>query len=195
MSSVPSPEDPFDNSHLERLRLSQNFGEMAPTKEVLTSVACRKPNKKQFIRVAKGEDRRFPTFCLTDDETKDVYLVSPDLCDALKDEIVPTLLVICQTRLSRVPFFWPLTLPTQNSKGHSWHQSALEIALIAETQWTRVIPDMDAGCYIPKIAEAALPEPDWSLATDMSQMLRLAFRERYIDSLDHLVVKRLRGLE
>ena len=41
-------------------------------------------------------------------------------------------------------------------------------------------------------ATGNFPEPEWP-EVEFSEILRVAFRERYIDSIDHPLVKRLRG--
>jgi hypothetical protein len=52
---------------------------------------------------------------------------------------------------------------------------------------------MDLGAYEMFVAGSTISDPIWP---DLSfpELLRIAFKDRYIDSLDHPVVKRLRGL-
>ena len=56
-AAIPKPEpapvsnDPFDPSNLAKMKLSQDFAAMAAVKPVITSVAVRKPNKHEFVRV------------------------------------------------------------------------------------------------------------------------------------------------
>jgi hypothetical protein len=50
-----------------------------------------------------------------------------------------------------------------------------------------------AGEYDIAVAAAPLPEPEWP-DLPFRELLRLAFREAHIDSADHPVVRRLRGL-
>lgn len=185
--------DPFDPTELSKLRLSQDFTSMAQVKPVLTNVAVRKPHKQEFIRVRPGEEYRFDMGCFVDKESREVYMVSPAVWDALTGDVTPTLLVTCTSRNSPVPFLWPLTLPATDGRPNRWHESAMEAAMLAEGQWLKVTSDMSAGCYVPMVACGNLPEPDWSEVPSISEMLKLAFRGRFIDGVDHPVLKRLRG--
>ena len=102
--------DPFDPSELAKLRLSQDFSELNQIKPMITSVACRKPHKQEFIRVREGEENRFTTGAFTDKDSRETYLVSPAVRDHLVGDVVPTMLVVCISRNSPIPFLWPLSL-------------------------------------------------------------------------------------
>lgn len=186
-----TPADPFDS--LESLRLSQDFASQAGVKPVITSVGVDKPGRHLFIRTRPGEEWWFETGTFTDKESREVYLVSPDLWNALPGEVRPTCLVTCISRNSPVPFLWPIPLPGPDGRGNRWHESAAEAAKLATEQWLRVVADMTAGCYVPHVAAGDLPEPKWPDDLTMSDLLRLAFRDRFIADMDHPVLKRLRG--
>ena len=185
--------DPFDPSELAKLLLSQDFSELSQVKPVLTTVSARKPHKQEFVRVQAGESNRFTTGCFIDKESREAYLVSPAVRDLLAGDVVPTMLVVCLSRNSPIPFLWPLTLPGVDGRPNRWHESGIEAATLAESQWLKVVADMSAGCYVPMVACGNLPEPDWSGVPTIAEMLKLAFKERFIDRPDHPVLKRLRG--
>ena len=188
-----SGSDPFDPSELAKLRLSQDFSELSQVKPVLTNIACRKPHKQEFVRVRAGEEFRFTTGCFVDKDSRETYLVTQDVRDHLVGDVTPTLLVVCVSRNSPIPFLWPLTLPGVDGRPNRWHESGIEAAKIAETQWTKVVADMSAGCYVPNVARGNLPEPDWSEIPSISELLRLSFKDRLIAKPDHPVLRRLRG--
>jgi hypothetical protein len=73
-----------------------------------------------------------------------------------------------------------------------WHRSALEAADNARSVWTRVRADMDLGAYRMQDAPLMRAEPNWPAIT-MREILRVAFRDKVISSLDHPVLQRLRG--
>jgi hypothetical protein len=52
---------------------------------------------------------------------------------------------------------------------------------------------MSLGAYEMFVAESAMSEPTWPEVT-YQELIRLAFRDRLITTLDHPVIKRLRGL-
>ncbi len=162
-------------------------------KPVLTTVACRKPHKQEFIRVRPGEENRFTTACFIDKDTRDTYLVSSDVRELIAGDVVPTLLVVCISRNSPIPFLWPLTLPATDGRPNRWHESAVDAATIAEKQWVKVVSDMSSGCYLSMVAVGQLAEPDWSEVPTISELLKLSFKDRFIASPTHPVLKRLRG--
>jgi len=189
-SGNTKPPDPFEN--LDRLRLTQDFAAAAAVKPVLTTVSVRKPNRHEFVRVRAGEAWRFQTGTFTQKDTGETYMVTPELWSALPGEIQPKLLVVVMSRLSAVPFVWPLTLPGTDGRPNRWHESALDAARLAESQWVRVVADMPAGFYVPYVAQGNLPEPTWPDVT-LTELLRLAFAQRFIDDLNHPVLRQLRG--
>jgi hypothetical protein len=90
-------------------------------------------------------------------------------------------------------FLWPVRLPGPDGKRNPWHDSAEKTAQLAMRQWVRLMPNQAAGAYDTYAASAALPEPEWPDLT-LRELLQLAFGERYIESGDHPVVRKLRGL-
>ena len=52
--------------------------------------------------------------------------------------------------------------------------------------------DMSLGAYRIWEARGDLPEPEWP-EQSLRDLLSIAFKGRYIDSLDHPVLKHLRG--
>jgi hypothetical protein len=182
--------DEFDN--LDKLRLSQNFSEMTDVKAVITVVAVHKPHRHEFVRVRPGAEWHFETGCFTDKESRETYLIIPSLWSVLPGEVQPTVLYLAMSRNSPVPFLWPCSLPSSDGRPNRWHESAIEAARLAETQWLRVMSDMSAGCYVPYIAQGSLPEPEWP-ELSFQELMRLAFRDRFIRDTEHAVLRRLRG--
>ena len=52
--------------------------------------------------------------------------------------------------------------------------------------------DMGNGIYAHFVPTAELPDPKWP-AMPFPAMLKIAFRDRMIDTLDHPVIRDLRG--
>ena len=59
-------------------------------------------------------------------------------------------------------------------------------------KWVQVIADQDAGIYTVAVAEDDLEAPE-SPSQSMEELIKLAFKRRTVDSLDHPVFKQLRG--
>jgi hypothetical protein len=184
----PGSGDLFDPA---RLRLSQDFAGGQAVKKILTTVPVRKPDRQWFVRTRPGEDWRLPTGVIEIKEDRETYLVEPEIALAFPNEIVPILLVTAITRHG-VPFLWPNRLPGEDGKQNEWHRSLLEAAQRAEEKWVRVVANMAVGSYEVYEATGPLPEPEWPDLT-FSQLLRIAFKDRFIQTRDHPVLRRLRG--
>jgi hypothetical protein len=55
-----------------------------------------------------------------------------------------------------------------------------------------VVANLSLGAYEIYQAKADLPEPNWP-DKPFNDLLRIAFRDRLIDTLDHPILKSLRG--
>lgn len=184
-----SPEDPGDPWDLPRLRLAQDFSSERGTK-VLTRVAVRRPGRQEYVRVRGGEDWRLSTLVLRHEESRELYLVDPPLRASLALEVKPVTLFTAITRGNTV-FLWSCALPNEQ-RPNLWHQTAFDAALRAIADWVRLTPDLDAGQYDLFVAEYDF-DPAWPDLT-FQELLKLAFKDRFIRSLDHPVVQQLYGL-
>jgi hypothetical protein len=185
--------DPFAPANLAKMKLSQDFAAMTSVKPMITVVAVRKPNKHEFVRVRPGTEWRFETGCFVDKDTREVYMVTAELWPVMPGDVTPTALVVALSRNSPIPFLWPLVLPSSDGRPNRWHESGIEAARLAESQWLRSVADMSAGCYVPYVAAAKLAEPEWPTDLKMSDFLRLAFQGRFIRDMSHPCLQRLRG--
>lgn len=183
-----SEVDPFD---VASLRLSQDFISSAGVVKVLTTVPVRKPDRQWFVRVNPDPAFRLETAVLELKEENETYLVAPSLWNELPGEIVPKLLLTTMNRQGTV-FLWPIRMPDENGRLDEWNRSALAGAKLAETQWVRISSDRGLGAYGVSVATGDLPDPEWP-DKPFKEILRIAFRDRFIDSMNHPVVLRLRG--
>ena len=184
----PPPDDPFDPANL---RLDQSFVETSGVKKLLTTVPVRKPNPQDFVRVHPGEDYRLPAAIIELKDDRETYLVLPHIAAELPGECSP---VVIYTGINRqgVVFLWPTKLPTPDGKVNEWHRSAAEAAGRAMSVWLRVKADMALGAYAMFEASSTIPEPVWPTHS-LKDLLKIGFRDRLVDRLDHPVIKRLRG--
>jgi hypothetical protein len=180
----------FDN--LEAIRLSPDAAATAGTHEVLRHVPVRKPNRTEFVRVHPDAGMQIATGVFVDREERETFFVVPELRVELAGEIKPVLLVTAITRQG-VMILWPVPLPDEGGRRNAWAETAREACDLAKTAWVRLAPDMSLGAYRIYEAEGQLSEPAWP-DKPLSELLKLGFRDRIIDSADHPVIKRLRGL-
>jgi hypothetical protein len=186
-SAVPNPFDPA------ALRLSQDFAAGLGVKKALLTVPARKPERTWFVRVHPSEDYRLQTAALELKDERELYLVAPALWPELSTEVAlsPRALFTAINRQGNL-FLWTLRLPGADGKFDDWGRSALEAAQMAQEHWVRVTSNTNLGAYEVYQATGDLPEPVWP-EEPFGKLLEVAFKGRYIDSLDHPVLRRLRG--
>jgi hypothetical protein len=183
------PDDPFD---LTKLRLPQSFIESAGVKKLLTTVPVRKPNPQDFGRVHPSPEYRAPLAIIELKDDREIYLVPPSIANELPGEFVMATIFTAINRQG-VVFMWPVRLPAADGRINEWHRSAADAADRMMRHWLRVKANMSLGAYEMTEAADTIPDPEWPTLS-FQELLRIAFRDRLIDRLDHPVIKRLRGL-
>lgn len=158
-------------------------------KRKLVTVAVRKPHKREFVRV--HPTNRLTTAILNvKGEREGAYLLDPSMLEYAIEDFTPTMLVQAVSRQG-ASFLWPLRLP-KDERADLWAESALEGAQNAKERWTRIRANMAEGCYRVEEAIIELSEPTWPSET-FGSLVKIAFKDRFIDSEDHPVLQMLRG--
>jgi hypothetical protein len=192
IDSTQPPEDPY--SDLTKLRLDQSFIERVGAKKVLTTVPVRKPRKQDYIRVHPGEKFREPFAVIELEDENEHYLITQPIAAAIPAEII-TVMIYTAINRQKDLWLWPVRLPPSEGRQIDWHRSAQEAAEKAMKKWIRVTPNMSLRAYeiTESTATPPIPEPEWLQDYSFNDLLKIAFRNRIIDSFDHPVLKRLRG--
>ncbi len=215
-TSSKQPTDPFSNAgsdqvapptkgsdifaDLDKLRLGQSYDNVG-VKKVLSMVPCRRPPKQDFVRVNPDPAFSFTTrlLILKDEFTlkgggSETYVVSPELWAELPGDLVPVALFTAITRAGNL-FIWPVKLPDATKRGNSgsWSTSDRDAVEDAKKSWVKVEANMQNSAYDRSIATGNLPEPVWPVDVTFREILKIAFRDRVIDSMDHPILRRLRG--
>jgi hypothetical protein len=181
--------NPFDPA---ALRLDQSFAGGPAVKKLLTTIPVRKPGNQDFVRVHAGEDYRLDTAVISLKDDRETYLLAPAVRSELIAECVPVTLYTVTNRQG-VLSLWPVRLPAHDGKDMEWWRSAREAAALAMDAWVRIKANASLGAYEIFKADGALSAPEWP-GLSFGELLRIAFRDFYIETLEHPVVKRLRGL-
>ena len=176
---------------LESLRVSQDFVKDSGVKKLLTTVPVRKPNRQDFVRVHPDSSYLLDTMLLNLKEERETYLVAPSFRDEIPQELTHTRLALATNR-QKVLFLWQLRLPGSSGKTDAWSMSALEAYEEAKKNWVRISANMSLGAYEIYEALGKLSDPEWP-DESMDEIVRIAFRNSFIDSYDHPVLRRLRG--
>jgi hypothetical protein len=192
----PTPEKPqlpkSIFADLDKLRLSVSSTVLGGTAEILSKVPARKPQKQEFVRVHPDEVMMLATAVYEDKQDREFYFVAPNMMAAMLGETTPVILVTAINR-QKVSFLWPLKVANDNSSGNAWQDSAQQGCEVAKKTWVRLVADMSLGAYRLWAAQGDLSEPEWP-GKPLNELLEIAFRGRVIESEDHPIVRRLRGL-
>lgn len=197
--SSAKPYDPFDP---DNMRLSQ-AALKGSAKKLITNYTVRKPRRGAFFRVHPGENYQYVTYVYVEKDEggleKDTYLFSPPFAATLDDEfkcvMQSAILYLVKERHAEKPFVWRVGIPLDGAKDNKYWESAREIADIAKSEWLRIATS--AGCYEhykPAPTTGKIPEPEWP-EVSFGEILRLAFKNHVIDSMDHPIMRALTHLE
>jgi hypothetical protein len=183
---------PFDP---KQLVMSQDFAASIGVKKTTRTVPARKPNRHDWVRV-------HPTWSISpvamlemkdEGTTSQMYLIAPSIVPELPPgEAKPMALFGAITRQGTF-FVWPVRVAGADGRNDAWSQSAMEAALAAQKRWVRVVSNTQLGAY--EVYESdSTAEPEWPAdITNFERAIELAFRDKFITTLDHPVLRRLRG--
>lgn len=186
-------EQPHQNifADLSALRIPVGLNLSSGT-ELLSKVPVRKPSKQEFIRVNPAEDMMLPTVVYEDSQERETFLVAPNMMPFMGDQLKAAVLVVAMNRQD-VTFIWPVKIANDNTSKNDWQETALQGCQLAKKRWVRMSADMALGAYRLFEAQGELSEPNWT-DKPLNELLEVAFRGKVIDTEDHPVVRRLRGL-
>ena len=173
---------------LESIRLTQNFSAQVGVKKLLTPVRVRKPNRTVFFRT--HPEYRMDVMLLKYGETDELYVVTPAVFQEVSQLAKPYRLALTVDTMG-TPSIWPLAIPDPD-RPMAWHESAFEADQRAQENWMRIQANQSLGAYELYQATAELSEPVWP-AEPWSKLVSIAFKQKLIDSPDHIVLQKLRG--
>ncbi len=176
---------------LASLRLSQDFTQDFTTKKDIVMIPVSKPHKQNFIRVNPDPKFQFPFAVIEFKETNEHFILSPSVAREIPNECIPKIFLTYIDIKGNLGL-WPIRLPGADGKIDEWNSSALSIAEKAKKNWLRLVSNRTIGCYEAHVAVSLMQEPEYPEMT-FEEIVDLAFKNRVIESLDHPVIKKLRG--
>ena len=179
------------NINIDELRLTPIMSDDLMGVEMKSPIEVRKPGKQMFFRSHPSPDCRLDTALLWNEEEMRWYMLSPTILPQIGEELTPVRIVRCIDLYSD-EFLWPVKLPLSDGRTSNWTISA-QIAVSESTaRWIRMTADMRKQKYRISLGGIDLPEPNWSERT-LSDLINEGFHEYYITTMDHPVIKKLRG--
>jgi hypothetical protein len=165
--------------------------EAANVKKLLTTVPVRKPLAQDFVRVRPEPEYRAMMAFIELKDDRETYIVDLGAVPELAGECFFATLFTAITRTG-VLFMWPVKMPAADGRTSEWNLSAATAAQHAMKSWVRVKSNVSLGAYEIFEAQGSIPEPIWP-ELSFEEIIRIAFKDKIIRSLDHPVVKRLLG--
>jgi hypothetical protein len=192
-TKVQKVEQNADEIDFEALRLPPSGQVMV--KKDLSTIPIRRPKKTEWFRVRPGAEWRID-LPLYEDDDKETYIVGP-VCQGflndrklIKRSRVYTLIV----HGTGVLLLSPIGLPEADGKYNPYNRSREEAYLKAENEWVQISSNQPLGAYDRWTPETQLPDPEWPAPPNtLKEALAIAFKGRYINELDHPIIKRLGG--
>lgn len=180
----PNPFDP------EALRLSDDDASDIDVEPLLTVIEVRKPKRDEFVRVHPDHHAVLPIIEID----RDIYLVDASMRNELDGEWTRADVRVAVNR-DGTPFLWPVKQSKPGERQIGWHASGKAVAAAAEHDWVRAKANMSKGAYDAQKAKGKL-EPPVFPDKSFTELLEAGFGDgKLINSVDHPVVKRLRGEE
>ena len=183
----------------DSIRLSPTFLADVMADKLITTIPVRKPKSDtEFFRVRKSDEWTFPLVLLDTKEGEEgKYVVTRSLIPEVQ-KIAPGKLksVMIYTLINRegVLFLSDIPLPDEDGKDNEYHRSRRQGYKIGITDWVKIRPNKSLGAYEIFRAIGELPAPVWPDETKtMNSALKIAFKDKIIDSADHPVLQDLRG--
>jgi hypothetical protein len=189
----PLPSFKPTDFNISCFRLNETLADHAGGQKLLTTVPVRKPSRESWFRTHPDEQCRLPTPVIELKEQGETYLVARQLWPELMGEatFVAKLLVPTLTRQNDL-LLWPIRLPGPDGTIDDWSASAMDASNIARTKWVRLYAKRSLGAYEVLVAPDPQSEPTWP-QHPLAEIIKIAFKGRIIESLDHPVIRQLRG--
>lgn len=173
--------------NIEDLILDQN--EACEKIELSASIPVMKKPKQDFFRVHPDPSYRISTNLIEDASTGVFYMIEKSLwsMDEVNREFKSRQLITAMTDESAL---FIMVAPTSGESGYPYdHLKAVRKALEG---WVRLKQNKSKTGYDILSATNLHLEPNWPEAPFL-ELLESAFANHYIDSLDHQILKKLRG--
>ena len=162
-----------------------------PTWPQLVSVRVGRPPKDTFLRC-------HPSLVITlylykEEETGESYMLPPNLAEvAQQDQVFKKRDLRLAVTIQGAVFLWETAMRGEETNANQWILSMWNAQGIAQDKWIRVVSNRQNASYDVKVSESDLGDPVYP-EEQFDEILRVAFRNKVIETLDHPILKKLRG--
>ena len=181
--------DPFDPARF----VIRATDALVKAEQLLTKMTVGKPPKTSFVMASSAPEHSIMVGILELVAERETYLLTPEGMAGVDPKLVRmSVLTLAVDRMGN-PFLWETRQPDVSGNDNPWSES-MRIALSeGKKRWVRVVANQALGAYDLFVAPGDLSEAVWPKYT-MGEMLKAAFAGRIIESQEHPVLLRLRGL-
>ena len=176
---------------LLKSRLPENFIGGAGGIKLPTKPSYGKLSKQRFSRVHPGEEYKFPIYVVEDKESGEEYLATPDMAPHLGRMAQPKILRLAVDNAG-TPKLIAQPIVDQSARTTLWTTTMLDAIERAETEWVRIVSNMDSQQYFVIVAVNDLGEPNWPNQS-MDKLIEAVFLGRIISHEDHPLIQQLQG--
>ena len=187
-AQINSNLNPFDP---KRLAVSQTGGENFGSKKLLTTLAVRKPNPKEWVYAHSLDDYFMAAAIIEDSDGGQPYIVLPEIAELYPAEIRKVGLRLAVNRQG-VAFLWKHPLQDPNERENFWNSSHRTAIQEAQSGWIRMVSNKNLGAYEIHVAPGITSEPAWP-EYPFEKLLEIAFASRLITDPQHILLRQLRG--
>jgi hypothetical protein len=124
----------------------------------------------------------------------DIYILTPDVAEQLGRRAKYAVIRVCICR-PNVLQLWAVKVPqAERGRPNPFTETAWEACALLERQWGRLDMNESTTGYDVIPAETQWPDPEWR-NDPLASLVAKAFKGRFVDSMDHDVIKMLRGTD
>ncbi len=155
-----------------------------------SNIPIKKPGNKIFFRVHPDPSYRLYDVPVFEEEGGDIYLPELELPDDVLEFVTHMNLFTALSHRGKA-FVWKF-----KATDTSWLHSSLRVAKRATEEWIRIKADFETGGYNIFTAPEPLHSKKPNFPTmSPEEIFTLAFDSRRITSVEHPLIRSLRGLE
>ena len=156
-------------------------------------VVCRKPEATEFFRVfADPEYIMGPVSIVEYGNMKEIYILAPEIENQLTGDFSTGCLVACISSTGQV-FVWAVKTADRNGRGNDWFDSAWKAVEAAKDRWVKLKSNFKIKGYDLISPQVDQLDPEWP-SDSMDNYVELALGDKIIDSSDHEIVQKLKGV-
>lgn len=181
--------DPFDPSRFV-IRATDS---LVKAEQLLTKISVGKPPKTSFVRASTDAAHAIPVGILELVAERETYLLTPDALAGVDNKLVRMSVLTLAVDRMGTPFLWETRQADVAGNDSPWAESMRVALAEGKKRWVRVVANQALGAYDLFVAPSELSDPEWPKYS-MGELLKAGFSGRIIDSADHPVLIRLRGL-